>query len=233
MTRKQLIILVAIIAGIGVIIGGIFLIRYFQARSLDTLDAPQQAQTQNGERPTPDAEQPTDGEIQAELDMLAERPTDTDGDGLTDEQEAEHGTNPEYGDTDNDGYSDYEEVMLLNQDPLSEDDPYARRQSVEESRADRIERTGPAPSDAEEDATDTTDTDGDGLTDQEETGFGTNANNPDSDGDGLSDGEEIVVYRTDPNNADSDGDGFNDGEEVNSGYNPRGSGECANANCTP
>ncbi len=37
------------------------------------------------------------------------------------------------------------------------------------------------------------DTDGDGLTDGEETNLGTDPNNPDSDGDGLTDGEEVLV----------------------------------------
>jgi len=36
----------------------------------------------------------------------------------------------------------------------------------------------------------------------------------DSDGDGLTDDEEINVYGTDPNNADTDGDGITDGNEV-------------------
>ncbi|MBW2738102.1 MAG: fibronectin type III domain-containing protein [Deltaproteobacteria bacterium] len=36
----------------------------------------------------------------------------------------------------------------------------------------------------------------------------------DSDGDGLTDDDEIAVYKTDPNNADTDGDGITDGNEV-------------------
>ncbi|MHA7863661.1 T9SS type B sorting domain-containing protein [Flagellimonas marinaquae] len=39
----------------------------------------------------------------------------------------------------------------------------------------------------------TVDTDGDGLTDGEETNLGTNPNDPDTDGDGLTDGEEVLV----------------------------------------
>jgi hypothetical protein len=42
----------------------------------------------------------------------------------------------------------------------------------------------------------------------------------DTDGDGLSDTEESF-YDTDFNNPDTDGDGYLDGEEVASGYNPR------------
>jgi hypothetical protein len=42
----------------------------------------------------------------------------------------------------------------------------------------------------------------------------------DSDGDGISDEEEVLVTGTDPNNADSDGDGLVDGVEVDSRMNP-------------
>jgi len=59
------------------------------------------------------------------------------------------------------------------------------------------------------------DTDGDGLTDDQETALGTDPNNTDTDGDGLSDGEEINTHDTDPLNTDTDGDGLTDGEEVN------------------
>lgn len=58
------------------------------------------------------------------------------------------------------------------------------------------------------------DSDGDGLTDQEEISLGTNPNNPDTDADRLQDGEEVRQYRTDPKNSDSDGEGLPDGEEV-------------------
>ncbi len=59
------------------------------------------------------------------------------------------------------------------------------------------------------------DTDGDGLTDEEEAQLGTNPTNPDSDADGLLDGAEVYTYGTDPKNPDSDGDILTDGEEVN------------------
>ena len=41
----------------------------------------------------------------------------------------------------------------------------------------------------------------------------------DSDGDGLSD-EEEAIYGTDPHNPDTDGDGYTDGEEVKAGFDP-------------
>jgi len=58
------------------------------------------------------------------------------------------------------------------------------------------------------------DTDGDGLTDQEELQLGTDPKNPDTDGDGLTDGEEVKVYKTDPLNPDTDYDALTDGDEV-------------------
>ena len=69
------------------------------------------------------------------------------------------------------------------------------------------------------------DTDGDGLTDQEEKILGTNPNLVDTDGDGLSDYEEVKIYHTDPLKADTDGDGYTDGAEVKGGYNPLGAGK--------
>lgn len=69
------------------------------------------------------------------------------------------------------------------------------------------------------------DTDGDGISDQEENSLKTNPNSPDSDGDSLFDYDEVRIYHTDPLNKDTDGDGYLDGEEVNNGYNPNGSGK--------
>ena len=61
------------------------------------------------------------------------------------------------------------------------------------------------------------DTDGDGLSDQDETNIhGTDPNLADTDGDGLSDGAEITIYGTDALSADSDGDGLGDAAEINS-----------------
>lgn len=58
------------------------------------------------------------------------------------------------------------------------------------------------------------DSDGDGLTDEEEVKLGTDPFNKDSDSDGLTDGDEVKIYKTDPLNSDTDFDGLKDGEEV-------------------
>ena len=42
----------------------------------------------------------------------------------------------------------------------------------------------------------------------------------DSDGDGISDDDELNVYGTDPQNTDTDDDGFSDGIEIDNGYDP-------------
>ena len=65
------------------------------------------------------------------------------------------------------------------------------------------------------------DTDGDGLDDWQEVRFEkTDPLKADTDGDGLSDGAEVDQYHTDPLKADTDGDGFSDGQEVSGGFDP-------------
>ncbi|MCB9743524.1 MAG: TlpA family protein disulfide reductase [Alphaproteobacteria bacterium] len=63
------------------------------------------------------------------------------------------------------------------------------------------------------------DTDGDGLTDEEEEALGLDPLQADSDGDGLSDPDELALG-TDPLLADSDGDGLDDGEELDLDTDP-------------
>ncbi len=63
------------------------------------------------------------------------------------------------------------------------------------------------------------DTDDGGVKDGDEVRLGTNPLDPiddqnDTDGDGLTDQEELNVYKTDPNKADTDNGGINDGTEV-------------------
>jgi hypothetical protein len=85
--------------------------------------------------------------------------------------------------------------------------------------------TPPAYEPAAEEPAALPDADQDGLTDEEETALGTDANNIDSDEDGLFDREEVKVYKTDPLDNDTDNDTFLDGDEVKGGYNPLGPGK--------
>lgn len=59
----------------------------------------------------------------------------------------------------------------------------------------------------------TTDTDGDGLSDELETYIGTNTNLADTDGDGLTDYQEVVELGTDPLKKDTNSNGINDFDE--------------------
>ena len=136
-------------------------------------------------------------------------PVDSDGDGVTDEQEIANGTDPNSADTDGDGVSDAEELEL-GTDPLSADTDGDGLTDGDETNS-----YGTDPTKA--------DTDGDGLSDYDEViTYKTDATSADGDvdGDGVSDVDEINTYNTDPTNADSDGDGFNDGQEIDMGTNP-------------
>ena len=64
------------------------------------------------------------------------------------------------------------------------------------------------------------DTDGDGLTDDEERALGTDPNDADTDDDTLSDGDEVRLFGTNPIDVDSDDDGFQDAGELEAGSNP-------------
>ncbi len=123
---------------------------------------------------------------------------DSDGDGLTDEEEALHGTDPGVADTDRDGLGDYVEVKLSS--PGHELDPL-----VPDSPCDTMP-DGVWP-----------DTDDDGLNDCEEYVKGTNRRIVDTDRDGIPDGVEFFAG-TNPlevqYTVDSDFDGAQDWLEV-------------------
>jgi len=75
----------------------------------------------------PDADRDGDGLTNSEEANLGTDPgnSDTDGDGLSDESEVnQHGTDPLSADTDDDGHSDFSELNL-GTDPLDPNDPDA------------------------------------------------------------------------------------------------------------
>lgn len=59
------------------------------------------------------------------------------------------------------------------------------------------------------------DADGDGLSNKDEVGAGTNIEKADTDEDGIKDGAEVNNHETDPTKSDTDDDGLSDGKEVN------------------
>jgi len=129
--------------------------------------------------------------------------TDTDKDGLYDEQEEKiYFTNPENPDTDGDGLKDGEEVKNYKTDPNKPDtDGDLLKDGLE------IKETVTDPKNP--------DTDGDKLKDGEEiANYFTNPRISDTDGDGLDDGAEALNYKTDPNKLDTDGDVLSDGDEI-------------------
>jgi Tol biopolymer transport system component len=125
---------------------------------------------------------------------------DDDGDGLTNNEEAQYGTDPSNPDTDGDELFDGDEVKRYSTNPLNADTDADGLSDGEE-----VLRRGTDPLNP--------DTDGDGLSDGDEVARGTNPLNADTDDDKLSDGAEINLG-TDPLNPDSDNDGLLDGDET-------------------
>ncbi|MRR35625.1 VWA domain-containing protein [bacterium] len=122
---------------------------------------------------------------------------DSDGDGLTDEDEAVFGTDPTVDDTDGDGFSDFFELRVSSPghvlDPLDPSDSICDRGVVG------------------------VDSDNDGMTDCEEYVKGTNRLNPDTDMDGIPDGIEFLAGMNPleaEENTDTDFDGSVDWLEV-------------------
>ncbi len=148
---------------------------------------------------------------------------DTDGDGLTDTQEINLGTNVTYWDSDYDGLSDGLEVNKFKTDPLNQD---TDGDNITDGKEVFI---GTSPTKK--------DTDGDMLNDWDEIfKYFTNPKEKDTDNDKLSDyievnkqysnstvdwdGEPGVDYYTNPNDDDTDDGGAKDGVEVLNDFDP-------------
>lgn len=121
---------------------------------------------------------------------------DSDHDGISDYYEGHFGLSPTSRDTDGDGLSDQDELLVLRLNPLEPDS----------------DKNGTADGDE--------DYDKDRLTNLEELQLGTSLISEDSDNDGLTDGEEVHTHKTDPLKADTDGDGLSDAWELQIGSDP-------------
>ncbi|WP_162524346.1 helix-turn-helix transcriptional regulator [Halobellus captivus] len=138
---------------------------------------------------------------------VLQRDADPDSDMLSNEREAEIGTDFLSSDSDSDGLSDGAEIKTYGTDPLSND-------TDNDGLSDSSELSG------QTNAT-IADTDGDGLDDGSEVNeYDTDPTDPDTDDDGLRDGVEVHEYDTDPTDPDTDGDGLSDSTEVDLGTWP-------------
>lgn len=158
---------------------------------------------------------------------------DTDGDGLFDDEENTHQTNRYQKDTDSDGLSDYQEIMIYQTNPLEKDsdgdgldDMTELAWNLNPLKADS-DQNGTADGEEDGDADriinreelalktfgNQSDSDFDGLSDSRERELKTNPIEMDTDGDGVLDGEEIL-YQLDPLKRDTNGDGIPDGKEM-------------------
>lgn len=156
---------------------------------------------------------------------LGNAPSDADGDGLSDDEETVHGTNPTNPDTDGDGLTDGAEVNTHNTDPLDADtDNGGVNDGAEvatgKNPLDPADDTTPAPTATPTSSPTATpaSTPGGGNNGGNNGGGNNGGNNSDPnadpDQDGLNNGQEQVIG-TNPNNPDTDNDGLTDGEEVN------------------
>lgn len=162
--------------------------------------------------------------------------SDTDGDGIPDQEEFFLATDPRSADTDGDGLTDCQELRHTNRTQCEDDDffgPFDGGTDTDPKRADSD--VGPASTYVSNEAgfTDRTNTlvdgrpeTGDGISDSEELAgyrvdlasgvqrdLRTDPRNADSDRDFLDDGWERFVFRSDPTVADTDGDGCLDGRD--------------------
>ncbi len=136
---------------------------------------------------------------------------DYDNDGIKDERELWFSSDPGNPDTDGDGLTDYEEILIYHLDPTN---PDTDRDGLTDYEEVKVYQTHPNRQD----------TDGDGYLDGEEVKNGYDPCSGDTDRDRLLDKDELK-FGTDINNPDTDGDGINDFEETRNGFDPLRAGQ--------
>jgi hypothetical protein len=118
-----------------------------------------------------------------------------------------------------DGYELEYEMREIEESDMGYADNYVEGTNTADAETFSVEGY-PASSAASFSFTETADSDGDFLDDDEEAELGTDPLKADTDGDGLDDWMEVRFEDTDPLKADTDGDGFSDKQEVDGGYDP-------------
>lgn len=149
---------------------------------------------------------------------------DSDGDGITDQEEMQYGSDPNKPDdtktdTDGDGLLDYLEIYVTKTDINLVDTDGDKLTDYQEVT---FTNTNPLLIDTNIDGVNDyeSDEDKDGLNNGIEISINTNPIKTDTDGDGLTDKEEYEDYKTDPNKIDTDGDGADDKWEIDNNYDP-------------
>jgi len=143
---------------------------------------------------------------------------DTDSDGLSDEEEVVLGLDPSNADSDGDGTNDGEDEFP-NASSIADSDGDLLTDQDEELLG--LDPTNPdSDGDGVDDGNDPfpnassiLDTDGDSITDEDEISLGTDPTNSDSDGDGLSDSEDPFPSNPDPDGAVTNPDIADDGTD--------------------
>ena len=149
---------------------------------------------------------------------------DADQDGLSDYDEMVwHDSSPFLIDTDGDTISDYDEVNTYDTDPASNDSDSDTLSDYDELF---VHNTDPCNND----------TDSDLMPDDYEIKYGLNAlvidSSGDLDEDGLTNLQEYQ-YGTNPSSSDSDGDGMDDASEIEGGFDPLDASSNAMAQILP
>lgn len=137
-----------------------------------------------------------DSGLTYEGDDIIDFENDTDEDGLTDYCEIVLNCDISNVDSDGDGLTDGQEVYLTGTHPAVYD---SLVQGVSDAEAD---------------------TDQDGLNNAQELDLGTDPCNKDTDEDGVADGVEVNQITSNPLVADTDGDTLNDGDDLALGFSP-------------
>ena len=190
--------------------------------------------------------QVSDGDLTSDktitIDIIDDREEDSDGDGLTEAEEEDiHGTSDLVADTDEDGFSDYDEV-IEGSDPVKVDE-YPTREitiigsfegkgtlSIGDQSLFRKGSTVEIVASAEAgylfdswfgDIEETTETISIVMNSNKTIGPLFDEDLRDSDDDGVTNYAEIVIHFTDPQNPDTDNDGYSDGVELAAGLNPK------------